>query len=522
MTLTTNATGDSITFASSGGSGSLALNDLTNVTTAPGNGDVLWYNAGNSRWEEGGYELSVADASTGDKKEIRLIKPSGSYSGSTGLISLDPGTGILLGRSGQTISITSTCATEAFSTVAVSGQGPLTADSAADTLTFVAGTGITLTTSPTNDSLTITSSGSGTEAFKTVAVSGQNNIVADSAADTLTFVAGTGIALTTSSTNDSLTISSSGSGSSSSGVEDADGDTKIQVEESPDEDKIRFDTAGNERMIIDRWGDIAIGSSSNPSASRVVINDIRLHGTASAGPPTALGFPMLQVGQEDFRAGGVYSIGMGYTASGYENPPVEIAAKTLSSSGGTTADIVFGTRSVTTNTAVTERVRILKTGGITFDGETTTPHALDDYQEGTYQVQFRSGSATSSTYVTAGTAGTGSYTKIGDIVHVSVPCQNINPSGLTSTGTLFISLPFVADITYLQFPCVVVNFATRAPSSMLGAYAVVQPGTAAATIVQRNSTNATETTLTVGDVLRTTQLGGAYTAVRFSVTYKTV
>jgi len=39
---------------------------------------------------------------------------------------------------------------------------------------------------------------------------------------------------------------------------DADNDTKIQVEESADEDKIRFDTAGSERMIIDENGDVHI------------------------------------------------------------------------------------------------------------------------------------------------------------------------------------------------------------------------------------------------------------------------
>ena len=43
---------------------------------------------------------------------------------------------------------------------------------------------------------------------------------------------------------------------------DSDGDTKIQVEESADEDKIRFDTAGSERMIIDNSGKIGIGTSS--------------------------------------------------------------------------------------------------------------------------------------------------------------------------------------------------------------------------------------------------------------------
>tara|TARA_Y100000296_G_C5101910_1_gene220434 strand:- start:98 stop:622 length:525 start_codon:yes stop_codon:yes gene_type:complete len=42
-------------------------------------------------------------------------------------------------------------------------------------------------------------------------------------------------------------------------LEDDDGDTKVQVEEAADEDKIRFDTAGSERMIITNAGAVGIG-----------------------------------------------------------------------------------------------------------------------------------------------------------------------------------------------------------------------------------------------------------------------
>jgi len=38
---------------------------------------------------------------------------------------------------------------------------------------------------------------------------------------------------------------------SSDSISDADSDTKIQVEESSDEDKIRFDVAGTERAVLD-------------------------------------------------------------------------------------------------------------------------------------------------------------------------------------------------------------------------------------------------------------------------------
>ena len=71
-------------------------------------------------------------------------------------------------------------------------------------------------------------------------------------------VAGSDISIVSSS-NGQITISSAGGGGS---TVDSDGDTKIQVEESSDEDKIRFDTAGSERMIIDNVGNIGFGLSS--------------------------------------------------------------------------------------------------------------------------------------------------------------------------------------------------------------------------------------------------------------------
>lgn len=108
---------------------------------------------------------------------------------------------------------------------------------------------------------TVQAGGGGTvsEAFKNIAVSGQSTVVADGATDTLTFAAGSGMTITTNASSDTVTFAAS-----SSDFTDSDGDTKIQVEESTDEDRIRFDTAGTERMQINNAGKVGIGNTNPP------------------------------------------------------------------------------------------------------------------------------------------------------------------------------------------------------------------------------------------------------------------
>jgi len=67
---------------------------------------------------------------------------------------------------------------------------------------------------------------------------------------------------------------------------DADNDTLIQVEESSDEDIIRFDTAGTERMVIDASGNVGIGTDS-PSAAldiNVIGANLKLGSNGSGSP----------------------------------------------------------------------------------------------------------------------------------------------------------------------------------------------------------------------------------------------
>lgn len=103
-----------------------------------------------------------------------------------------------------------------FKTIAVSGQSDIVADTTTDTLTLAAGSGVTLTTNASTDTVTITNSNT---SFGTIAVSGQSDVVADALSDTLTLAAGSGITLTTNASTDTVTITSSATGTLSNAVQ---------------------------------------------------------------------------------------------------------------------------------------------------------------------------------------------------------------------------------------------------------------------------------------------------------------
>jgi plastocyanin len=104
-------------------------------------------------------------------------------------------------------------ASNSFETIAVAGQSNVVADSSTDTLTLVAGSNITITTDAGTDTVTISAAGGGvaSDSFRTIAVAGQSNVVADSSTDTLTLTAGTGISITTDAGSDTVTITNTAS-----------------------------------------------------------------------------------------------------------------------------------------------------------------------------------------------------------------------------------------------------------------------------------------------------------------------
>jgi hypothetical protein len=97
--------------------------------------------------------------------------------------------------------------TNAFGTITVAGQSNVVADAAPDILTVVAGSNITLTTNAATDTITIAAAvGGSTNAFGSITVSGQSDVVADAAPDTLTLAGSNGVAITTNAATDTVTI----------------------------------------------------------------------------------------------------------------------------------------------------------------------------------------------------------------------------------------------------------------------------------------------------------------------------
>jgi len=124
-------------------------------------------------------------------------------------------------------------------------------------------------------------------------------------------------------------------------MQDADGDTQIQVEESSDEDKIRFDTGGTERMIIDSTG-VGIGTSS-PSEKLSILG-----GHVSVGDSTgANGTEFLLEGYREI-----------YNAAKYGNTSIRTTYSTTTNA----SDMLFYTASGGTNTA--EAMRIDSSGNV--------------------------------------------------------------------------------------------------------------------------------------------------------------
>ena len=136
-------------------------------------------------------------------------------------------------------------------------------------------------------------------------------------------------------------------------------------------------------------------------------------------------------------------------ATGGQNTDFQIATINKSANA---ADLVFR------SDGSTERMRILSTGGITFNGDTAAANALDDYEEGTFTVT-NNGDATG---VLDAAATSGQYTKIGKVVYFRIVAR----ASSNFTGTAIGGLPFTVGGSSLSTLFGVFNVSNTSESDL--------------------------------------------------------
>jgi len=306
-------------------------------------------------------------------------------------------------------------------------------------------------------------------------------------------------------------------------LQDSDQDTKVQVEESADEDVIRFDVAGAEKLLIagstvtinEDGGDVDFRIESDTNANAFHVDSGRFSGVGSVGIGRAADATVdVLIGNQAVTAGG--------NASHYRLRVVPEGAVTIPS--GTAAEVatlsvfepnITATGTVTTaaslwvHSAPTEATNnfalyvddglskfdtaVVAAGGVHL-GVTTAVAAnlLDDYEEGTYTATLTN--ASSGSYTVTAAQNTLAYTKVGRLV--SIVGRIAVEAESSPSGQLILNLPFTVGNTletsdsYYNNSCVFDNHADSDTNANIVGY--VQGG--AATVIFYQITHGTGAT----------------------------
>jgi hypothetical protein len=183
----------------------------------------------------------------------------------------------------------------------------------------------------------------------------------------------------------------------------------------------------------------ALGLSTGPS----YLNTGQNFGIGTASPvalsnQTSLTINGTSVGRVDVKAGGGGGGVMFGTSSALTVQANSGVAVNLDSASG---------QPITFQVGSSEKARILSSGGITFNGDTSSNNALSDYEQGTFSVGI-AGSTTAGSATISSTAGY--YTKIGNVVHAF---GFVSWNSATGTGNLKLTgLPFTSSSSAEYYP----------------------------------------------------------------------
>jgi plastocyanin len=128
--------------------------------------------------------------------------------------------------------------------------------------------------------------GSASDSFATIAVAGQSSVVADSSTDTLTLVAGTGITLTTNASTDSVTITNSASAGATAftGLSDRS-DLTVDQFYLPAITRLNVTANGSSAYRFDQYS-----TTDNPTIYAISGTTIAFNLTGASGHPFLIRF----------------------------------------------------------------------------------------------------------------------------------------------------------------------------------------------------------------------------------------
>jgi hypothetical protein len=200
------------------------------------------------------------------------------------------------------------------------------------------------------------------------------------------------------------------------GITGTDADTGLQF----GTDEVSIVTGGTDRVTVNNTG-MGIGTTSPNAKLQINSGDIYIAARASS---TETGI--------------------------FFRNPTDTATYAKIGYTNTTGNLVLGTTNNYATVFVsndTERMRILSGGGLTFNGDTATANALDDYEEGTWTpVCYLSHNPSGRTITDSG-EGTGTYVKVGKMVLCEFYAKFTAISGSGGFNLGVNGLPYAADAT---------------------------------------------------------------------------